>query len=155
MAVAAPVPTTTPRALPAVTTVPLNSVLVLSCSRQEGGVCVVIFFPFSACFPWFVGLVGGEGSTQADGHASHRTATTLQATPAAHLNNRFGRKHRRRVLGDAAALSSQDGLQGRAAGRAGPKRGWAKTGKAAGLRHRQQPQPHPMPLQPCHPTQQA
>ena len=30
MAVSAPVPTTTPRARPAVTTVPLNSVLVLS-----------------------------------------------------------------------------------------------------------------------------
>lgn len=32
MAVAAPVPTTTPRARPAVTTVPLNSMLVLSCT---------------------------------------------------------------------------------------------------------------------------
>lgn len=35
MAVAAPVPMTTPRARPAVTTVPLNSVLVLSCAKGK------------------------------------------------------------------------------------------------------------------------
>jgi hypothetical protein len=37
MAVAAPVPTTTPRTRPAVTTVPLNSVLVLSCGKEAAG----------------------------------------------------------------------------------------------------------------------
>lgn len=35
MAVAAPVPTTTPRARPAVTTVPLNNMLVLSCQQSN------------------------------------------------------------------------------------------------------------------------
>ena len=77
MAVDAPVPTTTPRARPAVTTVPLNSVLVLSCGAVQ--------------------VLGGSGqactaqcTAQPPNKPQHSPGGGPLATQAAHLHPRLG-----------------------------------------------------------------